>query len=425
MPRALGTFLKLGENERLTRHHYYLQLPDVLMDVVERDPTSPQAEHLAELAHSFAHDLLNLSVLASRLLWYEALTPDMSRSPDLVGMGTDVESVFLFLKATCDLLAEITVEVAIDAGMRGQVPSDSSDKRSRSFDKVARWVRNNPTRIDPAFHFLAHQLGWFNELHGIRTNLAHRGYDTLIYTNRVFFSFGTAASGRIETRLLRERRGLSAGSYGFTRTPLLPFVKRLARSMMCASDQIASASLARLQLEKPSRTHALCGVYVPGLHGLDSYEPPTKSPRLKIIADCLQRCGEYLTASKIGFPDGHWWQFLIAISEHFGTLPAHVGEFGEGPTNVLVDWNIIFIVDEKRFGIMARDVVSTEKIWLESAKKSIEEFASDAQLERTVLVSRRANPPFVTPSVETAGLPIVLGEQAPVAARDAFELLMK
>jgi hypothetical protein len=84
MPRALRTFLELRQSEKLTRWHYYLQLPDVLMDVVELDPMAPQVGRIAELAHSFVHDLLNLAVLASRLLWYEALTPDMSRSPDLV-----------------------------------------------------------------------------------------------------------------------------------------------------------------------------------------------------------------------------------------------------------------------------------------------------------------------------------------------------
>ena len=195
--------------------------------------------------------------------------------------------------------------------------------------------------------------------------------------------------------------------------------------MLRVSEQIASASLARLKLDCPSRTHALRGVYVPALHSLDSYQPPTQSPRLKIIADCLQRCGEFLTASKVGFPNGYWWQFLIALSEHFGTYPAHVGEFGEGPTDVLVDWKIIFLMDERRFGIMARDVVSTEKIWLEGAKQNLEEFASNAQLERTVLVSRRAHPPFATACVETPAFRIVVGDQAPVAARKAFEFPRK
>src|SRR5262249_43339755 len=153
---------------------------------------TPQSERLAELAHSFAHDVLNLAVLASRLLWYEGLTADTSRSPDLVAVSTDTESYFVFLKAACDLLAEITVELAVEPGKRGQAPGGS-------FHDLARWVKENPTKIEPTFHFLSKESQWFDELHGIRTNLAHRGYDTLIYTNRVFFSFGTAPFGRTET----------------------------------------------------------------------------------------------------------------------------------------------------------------------------------------------------------------------------------
>lgn len=416
MPRALGKLVKLPGSEKLSRYHYYLRLPDLLMDAVERDPGSARAERLAQLAHSFAHDALNLAVLASRLLWYEALTADMSRSPDLVSVGTDAESFFLFLKAACDLLAEITVEVAVDAGMKGQVPSGS-------FDELARWVRDNPARIDPAFHFLARELEWFDELHGIRTNLAHRGYDILTYTDRVRFSFFTAPFGRTETRLLREERGLPARSDRHTLTPLLSFVKRLSQSMLRVADQIATASLGRLGLQAPSKTHALCGVYVPALHGLDAYEPPVASPRLKIIADCLQTCEEYLTANKIGFPDRYWWQFLIALSEHFGTCPAYIGRFGEGPRDVLVDWKIIFVLDGKRLGIVARDVMGTEKMWLEGAQKNLEEFASDAQLVRAVLVARRAIPPFANDGVRSAGFPVVVGDEALVAAREAFELL--
>ena len=89
MVRALGTLVTVRNYERPSRYKYYVSLPDLLMDIVERDPNPPQAERLAELAHSFAHDLLNLAVLASRLLWCEALTPDVNRSPDLVAVGTD------------------------------------------------------------------------------------------------------------------------------------------------------------------------------------------------------------------------------------------------------------------------------------------------------------------------------------------------
>jgi hypothetical protein len=166
MPRALGILINVSGDERPSRYRYYVSLPDLLMDTVEQDSTEPQAERIGELAHSFAHDVLKLAVLASRLLWYEALTPDTSRSPDLVAVSTDAESYFLFLKAACDLLAEITVEVAVDAGRRGQVPSGS-------FHDLTRWVKDNPARIDPRFHFLPQESQWFHELHGVRTNLAH------------------------------------------------------------------------------------------------------------------------------------------------------------------------------------------------------------------------------------------------------------
>jgi hypothetical protein len=86
------------------------------------------------------------------------------------------------IKAACDLLADITVEMAVDARRRGQVPTGS-------FHDLSRWIRDNTSRIHARFHFLAQESPWFDELHGIRTNLAHRGYDTLIFTNRVHFSF--------------------------------------------------------------------------------------------------------------------------------------------------------------------------------------------------------------------------------------------
>lgn len=418
MPRALGTFLKLGASEKLTRHHYYLQLPDQLMDIVERDPVGPQAERLAELAHSFSHDLLNLAVLASRLLWYEGVTSDMSRSPDLPAVSTDVESYFLFLKAACDLLAEITVEVAIDAGRRGQAPAGS-------FHDLTRWVRENPARVDEKFHFLAKESEWFDELHAIRTNLAHRGYDTLVYTNRVIFSFGTAPFGRIETRLLREDQGHATDSRKVTRTPLLPFIKRLTQSMLRTSEQLAMAAAAYRGLAPASKTHALCGVYVPALHAISSYEPPMESPKLKIIADCLQGCEDYLTASKIGFPDGHWWRFLVELSERFGTSPAYIGPFGEGPVDILLDWKLIFVSGQEKLGIVARDMIATDKVWLENAQENLAKFATDAKLTRVVLVARRASPPFEAQAIHAIRLSVVVDELAPVAADAVFKLLGK
>jgi hypothetical protein len=412
MVRALGTLLKVKKDERLSRYGYYVSLPDLLMDMVERDPAAPQSERFAELAHSFAHDVLKLAVLASRLLWYEALTPDMSRSPDLVAVSTDAESYFLFLKAACDVLAEIAIELAVDTGRRGQVPPGS-------FHDLARWVKENPARIDPKFHFLAEESQWFAELHGIRTNLAHRGYDTLVYTNRVYFSFGTAPFGRAEARILRERQ--PADSRRIALSPLLPFVKKLTQSLLHVSDQLAVAAVGHLSFGPPSKTHALCGVYVPALHGLDSYEPPVSSPRLQIIVGCLDQCEDYNTAAKLGFPDGYWWKFLIGLSEHFASCPGYIGPFSEGPPDVLVDWKIVFAADGKKLGIVGRDMITTDKIWLQGVQANLENFIAEEQLEKAALVTRVAH--SASGALGMPGFPLVVSDRPQTAARRAFELL--
>jgi hypothetical protein len=416
MPRALGTFLKLRGNEKLTRHHYYLQLPDQLMDVVERDPSAPQTERIAELAHSLAHDVLTLAVLASRCLWYEALTPDMSRSVDLPAVSTDLESYFLFLKASCDILAELAVELAFEPRMRGQAPSGS-------FHDLTHWVKDNPSRIDSRFHFLAAELDWFNELHGIRTNLAHRGYDTLVYTNRVTMSFGVGAFGRIERRILQEKGGQPQGeSHKITLTPLLPFIKRLTRAMLNVSEQLAVAAAAHRGLGAASKTHAICGVYVPALHALDLYEPPVVSPRLKTVAKCLRNCEDYVTASGFGFPDCHWWQFLVRLMGHFGSIPVYLSQFEEDSAGALVDWKIIFAANGQKLGIVARDLVNVDRTSLENSRHILEEFVANTQLAKTILVSRSVNNPS---GLSLAALPLVFSDEPADAAVKAFELLTK
>jgi len=386
------------------------------MDKVERDPSAPPVERIAELAHSFAHDVLTLAVLASRCLWYEALTPDMSRSGDLPAVSTDLEAYFLFLKAACDVLAELAVELAFEPRMRGQAPSGS-------FHDLTHWVRDNPARIDSRFHFLAAELEWFKELHGIRTNLAHRGYDTLVYTNRVTLSFGVGPFGRIETRILREMRGQPQGeTHKISLTPLLPFIKRLTRAMLNVSERLAVAAAAHRGLGAASKTHTICGVYVPALHALDSYEPPIESPRLKIVAKCLRKCEDYSTASGFGFPDGHWWQFLVGLMGYFGTIPVYLSQFEEDSTGVLVAWKIIFAADDQRLGIIARDTVNVDEISLQKSRHLLDEFVAKTQLAKATLVSRSVS----NPSGESlAALPLVFSDQPADAAVKAFERLTR
>jgi hypothetical protein len=387
-----------------------------MMDVVEQDPDAPQAERIAELAHSFAHDVLTLAVLASRCLWYEALTPDVSRSGDLPAVSTDLEAYFLFLKAACDVLAELVVELAFEPRMRGQAPSSS-------FHDLTRWVRDNPARIDSRFHFLSAELEWFEELHGIRTNLAHRGYDTLVYTNRVVLSFGVGPFGRIETRILREKRGQPQGeSHKISLTPLLPFIKRLTRAMLNSSEQLAVATASYRRLGTASKTHAICGVYVPALHALESYEPPRESPRLKIIAKCLRKCEDYVTASSLGFPDDHWWRFLGELMGHFGVIPVYLSQREEDSAGVLLDWKIVFVADDHRFGVIARDTTNADKTSLENSLHTLEEFITNSGLAKAALVSPSANNLSET---SLRSLPLVVSDLPADTAVKVFQLLTK
>jgi hypothetical protein len=57
----------------------------------------------------------------------EALTSERRSGcqGDLLAVSTDLESYFLFLKAACDVLAELAVELAFEPRRRGQAPSGS------------------------------------------------------------------------------------------------------------------------------------------------------------------------------------------------------------------------------------------------------------------------------------------------------------
>ncbi len=419
MPRALGTLIILGKEEELTRYHYYLPLPDVLLDLVETNPNGEDAERLAGLAHSLTHDVLNLAVLAGRLLWYEALTPDTTRSPDLVSIATDAESYFLHLKASCDLLAEIAVLTGCDRGRRGQAPSGS-------LNELSQWVRNNPERIDPNFHFLGEELPWFDQIHGIRTNLAHRGYDMLIYTNRIRLSFLAAPFGRGAFRRLQQARGQKVEPVLHRLTPLLPTIQNLMRSLLHFSERLADAIVRRNNLREPSHTHALNGVYVPALHHLDSYELPVNSELLGIAATCLQNsCGDYRAAAKMGYPNGYWWRFLVQLCEYFGRSPTYVGRFTEGPTGVLVDWRIIFSTEGSMHGIIARDAVLKEEKWLAKTREAFHHFLAEDGLATAVLVAHESVAVPESGARAELTIPHVVDTDPVRAAECAFDLLTK
>jgi hypothetical protein len=61
--------------------------------VLAKSSTDAGAKHYEELAESFANDVLNLANLGARLLWHEGVSPDIWRSPDIITVSVDTESI--------------------------------------------------------------------------------------------------------------------------------------------------------------------------------------------------------------------------------------------------------------------------------------------------------------------------------------------
>jgi hypothetical protein len=137
----------------------------------------------------------------------------------------------------------------------------------------------------------------------------------------------------------------------------------------------------------------------------------------------LHQCEDYHTAARLGFPDGYWWPFLIGLSEHFVSRPDYIGPFTEGPPDVLVDLKIIFAADGKKLGIVGRDMIASDKTWLQGAQENLEKFVAEAQLEKAALVTRVAH--SASGALGTPAFPLVVSDQPQTAARTAFELLTK
>src|SRR5260370_42255054 len=133
--RALGLLVDVDSTDELTRFDYYLPLANVLMHIASTP--HPDGVHLEELAHSYAYDILNLANLASRLLWFEGVTPDIWRSHDLVSVDVDTSSYFVTLQTACDIMADA---IATLGASKGQAPTES-------FHSLTEWVKRNPNRI--------------------------------------------------------------------------------------------------------------------------------------------------------------------------------------------------------------------------------------------------------------------------------------
>jgi hypothetical protein len=409
---ALASLVKTRELTT-SPHEFYIPLCDVLLDLVEQDIDGPDALQLLQIAHSFAHDFLNLATLAGRLLWCEGVTPNMSRSPDLVAIGVDTETYLISLRAACDILAEAIVYFGVEPRNRGKVPKDS-------INSLKNWILKDQIRINTfheTFHFIREHFDWFTELKAIRDKIVHQGYHSNIYTDRILFKFMLMPIGVVELQMLHggyKEKDHREDKPRFRQVPLLSLLKRFTLSVLELATQLSRAIQERHTL-RCSRTHTLSGVYVPALHHLISYEEPPERHLLTpieergrlIVAWHLLNAGDYLSACERGYPGGFWWRFLLRLSELFPNRPRYVSEPRFADSGALVEWQFVFREGELDFALSMRDIVSLKRDWLKDAKDSLDEFAKKAGASRALLVANR-----------------VVGADEPAAGQDTSEYLI-
>jgi hypothetical protein len=391
---ALGVPVDIDRDQTPNRFQLYLRLADALRSKGDASPT-----HLKELSDSFSHDILNLAVVASRLLWYEGVTPEMWRSHDLITVGVDAESYFVMLQSACDIMADVIA--TLGAGKKGQVPWES-------FHRLNEWAIKNPKRLVDSYQpLIGRHLPWFSEINDVRTKLVHRGALVWVYTERVTFEWDVF-SNVPGSKVKRERYLLSS-------------LKSLTQEMLGFSEALAAQVETEEERIKQSQKRVIEGVYVPALHHLFRYETPHKSEHLLLIAHCLLACGGYVEASYIGYPDGFWWQVVLTLAERAtnGLVSADIHVNPSGRVN---DCKFVFSAGSKQYGFIACDKGNGGRAWLEGASASAEKLQETYSLDRVAFAVRRwdGEPTDVLPD---SNIKVIVGMDAAEVSRNLVAVL--
>lgn len=393
MPRALGTTVTVLPDEPLSRYDFYLLLPDALFEVANKKANA----HLGQLAESFSHDVLNLAALAGRLLWYEGVSPDVWRSHDLIPVGVDIESYFVMLQTACDVMADVIVTLG---AKKGQGPYDS-------FHALKNWVARNPVRLAEQFRFVNNPLPWFDVINSVRTKLVHRGGKVWVFTDRLRFQWS------VHGEAWRGIRRLTREIY------LLPELKSLTRAVLRFSRRLARA-VREYTGVTARHTHVISGDFVPALQHLFTYKPPTASARLVLSGKCLAACGDYATATRLGYPDGFWWKFLLHLAELFGGGP-HNLSVPLGTSDGVHDCKAMFSYHNRLHGLLVCDEIGSSQKWWRGAEKSLSSLVKAWGLDSAVLVGRT----IVGELTGDASIEPIVGHDPDATAEVVFNRLVK
>jgi hypothetical protein len=166
---------------------------------------------------------------------------------------------------------------------------------------------------------------------------------------------------------------------------MLPLFSRLTFEMLNFSDELA-AIIANQKNIVPSRRHILSGVYVPALHQLRAYGPPLASPSSRLAAQCLLQLGDYLAASKLGYPRGYTWVLLLRLSERLGLAERANGE-GRFAPGAEAEAFFVFSLQHERVGVVLVEAISNRKNLVRIATEQMA--AAGTIINRFIVVCRR------------------------------------
>jgi hypothetical protein len=363
---ALSSLVKV---EKLTasRTEFYVPLCDVLMDLVEKDIYGPYALKFSKLAHSLAHDFLNIAHLAGKLLWCEGVTPDMNRSPDLIAIGVDAETYLVFLRTAYDTLTGAISYFGIEPRDRGKVPNTS-------FNSLKEWIEKDNTRIKKfhgAFHFITDHFRSFIEIRDMRDDIVHRAYSLVAFTDRASIRYFFKSSGVNELQWLHggyKEEDCPDDNPNYPK-PLLPLLKQFTISVFRLAEQLSDA-IEESQQIKASMTHVLSGVYVPAIHQIVNYQEPIEAhlqdaaeKRRRLIAAWhLVKAGDYLASIERGYPGGFRWRFLMKFSEFFDQPPRYVSSLDFVDCGALIAWKFVFCENDLDFRVVTGQHLLRERM---------------------------------------------------------------
>jgi hypothetical protein len=432
MAYALASLIEI-KNREITGHEFHLPLCDVLLDLVKQDIDGPHALKFSEIAHSLAHDVLNLAVLAGRLLWCEGVSPNMTRSPDLVAIAVDTENYFVLLRTAYDIITKAVVHFGVEARNRGKTPSES-------FNSLKNWIENKkyPDRINKfhkTFRFIVDYFDRFEKLKDLRDRIVHQGHRPIIYTDRIRLEFFLAPTGIVELQWLHggyKQEDHREDKPRFKRVLLLSFLREHTTSILELTNQLCRAIEKQHGIRR-SGNHALSGAYVPALHHLLAYkEPPERNDlnpnqperlRRGIAAFFLLKAGDYLSAIERGYPDRFWWRFAIRLCEMFTDPPTYMSRPKFANWGVVVGWDIVFHENGKNVALSLRDNILLETKWLMGMNENLDTLSKETEAHRIVLVAKEKKCPTNGPVAEDPSGRFLVETDPIVAAEKAYQML--